>query len=54
MFAYRGLFFIQKWSPEIFKVFTTFYDVSVLSDRFSKAERRQFGALETEGLIERF
>ena len=33
----------RKWTPDLFTLYTTFYDVSVLSYLFSKTEMSQFG-----------
>ena len=41
---------IEKWTPELLTLFMTFYDVSVLCNRFSSTEMRQFGASGTDGL----
>ena len=40
----------RKPRPDLLTVSTTFYDLSVSRNRFSKAEMRQFGASGTEGL----
>ena len=37
-------FMIEKWMPDLLTPSTTFYDVSVLWNLFSKAGMRQFGA----------
>ena len=39
----------EKSTPEILTLYTTFYDLSVPRNLFSKTEMRQFGALGTEG-----
>ena len=44
-------FMIEKPRPDLLTLSTTFYDVSVLCNLFSKAEMRQFGASGTDGLI---
>ena len=41
---------IQKPRPDLLTLSTTFYDLSVSCNLFSKAEMRQFGALGTQGL----
>ena len=41
---------IEKWTPDLLTLPTTFYDVSVLCNRFSKTEMRQFGASTIHGL----
>ena len=43
-------FIIEKLRPDLLTLFTTFYDLSVSRDLFSKAEIRQFGESGTEGL----
>ena len=41
---------IQKPRPDLLTLSTTFYDLSVSCNIFSKAEMRQFGASGTQGL----
>ena len=51
MFVYWWLFLILvKCTPEILKLSTAFYVLSVSHNRFSMTEMRQFGASRTEGL----
>ena len=41
---------IEKWTPDLLRLPTTFYDVSVSCNRFSRTEMRLFGASGTDGL----
>ena len=41
---------IEKWTPDLLTLPTTFYEVSVSSNCFPKTEMRQFGASGTDGL----
>ena len=43
---------IEKRTPDLLTPSTTFHDVSVLRNCFSKTEMRQFGASRTDGLKE--
>ena len=42
---------IEKPTPDVLTLSTTFYDVSVSRNLFAKAEMRLFGASGTDGLI---
>ena len=42
---------IEKPQPDLLTLSTTFYELSVSRNLFSKAEIRQFGESGTEGLI---
>ena len=48
MFQLQGM--IGKPRPDLLTLSTTFYDLSVSRNLFSKAEIRQFGESVTEGL----
>ena len=45
---------IEKTTPDLLTLLTTFYEVSVSFNRFSKTEMRQFGASGTDGLTNIF
>ena len=45
-------FIIAKPPPDVVTLSTTFYDLSVSHNLFSKAEMGQFGAARTDGLID--
>ena len=47
-------FMTEKWRPDVLTLSTTFYDLTVSRNLFSKTEMRQFRTAETKGLNQIF